>query len=75
LYYFKDNGNKFNTPYIDDFTLCYLNNVISYSKSELEHINHITKVLKVLEDNNLFDKLEKCEFHITKLLFLDINYT
>jgi hypothetical protein len=62
--------NKVLVPFIDDFTLCYLDDIIIYSKSELEDIEHITKVLKVLEDNNLIVKLEKSEFHINKNIFL-----
>jgi hypothetical protein len=65
--------NKVLAPFIDDFTLCYLDDIIIYSKSELEHIEHATKVLKVLEDNNLFVKLEKSEFHINKTIFLDMK--
>jgi hypothetical protein len=45
-------------------------NIIIYSKSELEYIEHITNVFKVLEENNIFVKLDKSEFHINKTIFL-----
>jgi hypothetical protein len=50
--------NKVLALFINDFTLCYLDDIIIYSKSELEHIEHVTKVLKVLEENNLFVNLK-----------------
>jgi hypothetical protein len=67
--------NKVLAPLIDDFTFCYLDDIIIYSKSELDHIEHITKVLKVLDDNDLFVKLEKSEFYINKTIFLGYEIT
>jgi hypothetical protein len=65
------NSKKCLPPFIKDFTLCYLDDNIICSKSELEYIDHVTKVLKALEVKNIFVILEKSEFHINNTIFLD----
>ena len=35
-----------------------------------EHIEHVRTVLKLLKDNGLYVKLEKCDFHVTETTFL-----
>jgi len=52
------------------FVRVYLDDIIIYSKSLKEHINHVRTVLKILIDNGLYAKLEKCEFHVTETTFL-----
>ncbi len=43
-----------------------------FSDSLQEHIDHIQQVLKKLLENHLFVKLEKCEFHVSQVSFLDV---
>jgi hypothetical protein len=40
-----------------------------------EYIKHVTNVLKVLKEYNLFVKLEISKFYINKSIFLHIQYT
>jgi len=52
------------------FTQIYLDDIIIYSKSLNEHINHVRFVLSTLIKNGLFCKIEKCEFHVRETTFL-----
>jgi len=52
------------------FVQVYLDDIIIYSQSVDEHINHVKTVLKLLIDHGLYAKLEKCDFHVTETTFL-----
>ncbi|MGL5293108.1 MAG: reverse transcriptase family protein [Aeromonas sp.] len=41
------------------FTMVYLDNILMYSRTPTDHIQHVTTVLKRLQRNDLFLKLEK----------------
>ncbi|MBE6133033.1 MAG: hypothetical protein E7180_06615 [Erysipelotrichaceae bacterium] len=58
------------SDYLDDFVISYIDDILIYSNSLEEHHEHVRKVLKKLLDNNLFVKLEKCEFDVTETSFL-----
>eukprot|EP00253_Pinus_taeda_P025542 PITA_25542 len=57
-------------PFIDDFVLVYLDDILVFSKSWSEHVCHVKKVLDVLKKEKLFVKLSKCEFAKTSLGYL-----
>jgi len=48
----------------------YLDDIIIYSTNLQDHISHVSNVLNLLIKNGLFVKLEKCDFHVTKTIFL-----
>ena len=54
------------SDYLDDFVISYIDNILIYSNSLEEHHEHVKKVLKKLLENNLYIKLEKCEFDVTE---------
>ncbi len=62
---FRDLLNQCVVAYIDD--------ILIYSKSEPEHIQHVKTVLSRLLDNQLYIKAEKCEFHVKQTSFLGYN--
>eukprot|EP00833_Pecoramyces_ruminatium_P007661 jgi/Orpsp1_1/1181693/evm.model.c7180000078227.2 len=49
------------SDYLDNFVISYIDDILIYSKN-IEHHIHVKKVLKKLLENNLYVKLEKCEF-------------
>ena len=55
---------------IGSYVQVYLDDIIIYSKTISEHVNHVRIVLKLLIDNGLYVKLEKCDFHVTETTFL-----
>jgi hypothetical protein len=46
-------------PYIDDFAICYLDNILIYSTNEKEYMEHVTQVLQRLKQIGLYCKAEK----------------
>ena len=48
--------------YIDDFVLMYLDDILVFSSTELEHENHLILVFQQLRQHKLQAKLKKCEF-------------
>ena len=48
----------------------YFDNILIYSKIEAAHYNHMREVLAVLQTNELYINLKKCNFLTDKLLFL-----
>ena len=63
--------NEVLRDYLDDFCTAYMDDVLIYTSGTLEeHIEHVRRVLKHLLDNELYVKLEKCEFHVQETRFL-----
>ena len=63
--------NKSLTNLINNFCVVYLNDILIYSSSQEEHLDHIKQVLKRLKRFSLYTSLKKCEFFIIKVEFLD----
>ncbi len=47
------------------FVVVYINDILIYSDSLEEHVEHLRKVFQRLRENKLYAKLEKCEFGVT----------
>ncbi|XP_049382777.1 uncharacterized protein LOC125847126 [Solanum stenotomum] len=62
--------NKLFHPFLDQFVVIYLDDIVVYSNSIEEHVKHLCKVLKVLHDNDLCVKREKCSFAQPTVQFL-----
>jgi len=48
----------------------FIDNFMIYSKDKEEHANHFRVVLSTLREHELYAKLKRCEFWLTKLTFL-----
>ena len=48
--------------YVDCFVVVYLDDIVIYSESLEDHVEHLRKVLSKLREHQLFVKKEKCEF-------------
>ena len=48
--------------YLDQFIVIYLDDILIYSKTKEDHIQHIRKVLDILRQHQLYAKISKCEF-------------
>jgi len=62
--------NKLFYPFLDQFVVIYLDDIVVYSNSLEEHVEHLCKVFKVLRDNDLCVKREKCSFAQATVQFL-----
>lgn len=56
--------------HLDNFVIVFLDDILIYSKTEEEHLQHIQKVLKLLRENKLYAKESKCEFMKEEISFL-----
>jgi hypothetical protein len=55
---------------LDKFAVCYLDNILIYSKTLEEHKKHIQQVLDTLHEHKLSVNKDKSEFHVKKTVFL-----
>ncbi len=56
--------------YLNQFVIVYLNNILVYSKTKKEHVQHVKKVLQTLKKVDLRIKSGKSEFHVQSVQFL-----
>ena len=57
--------------YMNQFVVTYFDNIVVYSDSVEEHMQHVQLVLQKLRKFNLFVKLSKCIFDIIKIKFVE----
>ena len=57
-------------PYLDQFVVVFVDDILIYSQSEEEHEDHLRIVLQVLRDRQLYAKFSKYEFWLTEVKFL-----
>ncbi|KAE8696991.1 cytochrome P450 78A7-like [Hibiscus syriacus] len=62
--------NKVLQPFLDRFIVVYLDDIVIYSKTLEEHVEHLKQVFLVLRDNELYVKEDKCSFAQTEVPFL-----
>ncbi len=55
---------------VDQFIYVYLDDILIFSSSLQEHVQHVRRVLQRLLENGLFVKAEKCAFHAQSVPFL-----
>ena len=55
---------------MEDFVLVYLDDILVFSKSQEEHVEHLRAVLSRLRQHELYAKRSKCEFNKSILKFL-----
>ncbi|KAI2648698.1 Transposon Tf2-9 polyprotein [Labeo rohita] len=55
---------------VDQFIYVYLDDILIFSSSLQEHVQHVRRVLQRLLENGLFVKAEKCDFHAQSVPFL-----
>ena len=54
--------NQLFHDYLDKFMVVYLDDIVVYSRTLEEHVEHLRIILKVLQENSLYVKKEKCYF-------------
>ena len=62
--------NKLLTGLIDKFCVVYLDDILIYSDSQPEHLDHVKQVLERLRRFGLYASLKKCDFFTTEVEFL-----
>lgn len=56
--------------YLDRFVVVYLDDIVVYSESLANHLDHLRLLFSRLREHKLFVKKEKCEFCHREIIFL-----
>ena len=56
--------------FLDLIAVGILDDVIIFSESLAEHVQHVRSILKVLRQHRLYAKVKKCEFHKDHMTFV-----
>jgi hypothetical protein len=56
-------------PELNKFMVVFIDDILVYSKSEEEHVEHLRVVLTRLRDHQLYAKFSKCEFWLREVQF------
>ncbi|KAI3786425.1 hypothetical protein L1987_40092 [Smallanthus sonchifolius] len=67
---FMDLMNRVCKPYLDQFVIVFIDNILIYSKNKEEHEEHLRLILELLKREQLYAKFSKCEFWIREVQFL-----
>ena len=68
---FMDLMHRVFQPYLDQFVVVVVDDILIYSQSEREHEYHLRIVLQLLRDHQWYAKFSKCEFWLTEVRFWD----
>ncbi|GJS77337.1 putative reverse transcriptase domain-containing protein [Tanacetum coccineum] len=67
---FMDLMNIVYRPYLDKFLIVFIVDILIYSKTREEHVEHLRLVLELLKRDKLYAKFSKCEFWLREVQFL-----
>nr|GEV24913.1 putative reverse transcriptase domain-containing protein [Tanacetum cinerariifolium] len=67
---FMDLMNRVCKLYLDKFVIVFIENILIYSRSKEEHEEHLKQILELLKNEELYSKISKCEFWLSKVKFL-----
>ena len=67
---FMDLLHRVFQPYLDQFMVVFVDDILIYSQSEEEHEDHLRIILQALKEHKLYAKFNKCEFWLTEVRFL-----
>ena len=67
---FMDLMNRVFRPYVDQFVVVFIDDILVHSKNRENHDTHLRVVLETLRKEQLYAKLNKCEFWLNEVSFL-----
>ncbi|GJX36150.1 putative reverse transcriptase domain-containing protein, partial [Tanacetum coccineum] len=67
---FMDLMNRVFRPYLDKFVIVFIDDILIYSKTQEEHVEHLRLVLEMPKKEKLYVKFFKCEFWLREVQFL-----
>ena len=68
---FMDLMHRMFQPYLHQFVVVFVDDILIYSQSQWEHEYHLRIVLQMLRDHQLYAKFSKCELWLTEVRFWD----
>nr|GEX48782.1 reverse transcriptase domain-containing protein [Tanacetum cinerariifolium] len=63
---FMDLMNRVCKPYLDEFVIVFIDDILISSKNKKEHEEHLKAILELLKKEELYAKFSKCKFWIPK---------
>ncbi|WMV46098.1 hypothetical protein MTR67_039483, partial [Solanum verrucosum] len=57
-------------PYLDQFVVVFIDDILIFSRSNEDHDKHLRIILKILKEKEFYAKLSKCEFWLDEVAFL-----
>ena len=67
---FMDLMNRIFRPYVDQFVVVFIDDILVYSKDAKEHEQHLRIFMETLREKKLYAKLSKCDFWLKEVSFL-----
>ncbi|GKA60882.1 putative reverse transcriptase domain-containing protein [Tanacetum coccineum] len=67
---FMDVMNRVCRPYLDKFVIVFIDNILIYSKTQEEHVEHLRLFLELLKKEKPYAKFSKREFWLREVQFL-----
>nr|GEW10507.1 reverse transcriptase domain-containing protein [Tanacetum cinerariifolium] len=67
---FMDLMNRVCRPYLDKFMIVFIDDILIYSKTQEEHVEHLRIILELLKKEKLYAKFSKCEIWLSEVQFL-----
>ncbi|GJX21387.1 putative reverse transcriptase domain-containing protein [Tanacetum coccineum] len=67
---FMDLMNRVCRHYLDKFVIVFIDDILIYSKTREEHVEHLRLVLELFKKEKLYAKFSKCEFWLREVQFL-----
>ena len=67
---FMDLMSRVFRPYVDQFVVVFINDILVYFKDAQEHEKHLRIVLETLREKRFYAKLSKCDFWLKEVSFL-----
>ncbi|GJY28893.1 putative nucleotidyltransferase, ribonuclease H [Tanacetum coccineum] len=66
---FMDLMNRVCRPYLDKFVIVFIDDILIYSKTQEEHVEHLRLILGLLKKEKLYARFSKCEFWLREVQF------
>ena len=67
---FMDLMNRIFQPYLGQFVIVFIDDILIYSGSKEDHEEHLRVVLQIMRENQLYAKFSKCQFWLDIVAFL-----
>ena len=62
--------NSIFKPFLRKFVLVFSDDIVIYNKSWKDHFQHVERVLKLLQEKQLYEKTSKCFFGLQEVEYL-----
>ena len=67
---FMDLMNMVFKDYLYKFIIVFVDDILVYSRTKEEHVEHLKIILQTLKEKQLYVKFKKCEFWLEQIIFL-----